>query len=88
VALARLASTVFVAGLELAAPVMAAALTVEVTIALVGRLSPQLPAMVVSIPLKTIASYVVLVGCLALWPGWIERNFAMLLGAAERAVVR
>jgi flagellar biosynthetic protein FliR len=88
VALAQLAGTVFVAGLQLAAPVMAAALTVEVTIALVGRLSPQLPAMVVSIPLKTIASYVVLIGSLALWPGWIEAHFRALLGAAERAVVR
>jgi flagellar biosynthetic protein FliR len=54
----------------------------------VGRLSPQLPAMVVSIPLKTIASYVVLIGSLALWPGWIEAHFRALLGAAERAVVR
>jgi flagellar biosynthesis protein FliR len=88
VALAQLAGMVFVAGLQLAAPVMAAALTVEVTIALVGRLSPQLPAMVVSIPLKTIASYVVLIGSLALWPGWIEAHFRSLLSAAERAVVR
>jgi flagellar biosynthetic protein FliR len=88
VTLAHVAGTVFVSGLQLAAPVMAAALTVEVTIALVGRLSPQLPAMVVSIPLKTIASYVVLIGSLALWPGWIEAHFSRLLGAAEKAVVR
>jgi flagellar biosynthetic protein FliR len=87
-ALATLARTIFVAGLQLAAPVMAAALTVEVTIALVGRLSPQLPAMVVSIPLKSIASYAVLIGSLALWPGWIEGHFGALLAAAERSLVR
>ena len=61
-ALAMMAGGIFLAGLQLAAPVMAAALAVEVTIALVARLSPQLPAMVVSIPLKTMVSYAVLIG--------------------------
>jgi len=80
--LAVMAGGIFLAGLQLAAPVMAAAMVVEVTIALVARLSPQLPAMVVSIPLKTIVSYVVLIGSLAVWPGWIERHFTELLDAA------
>jgi flagellar biosynthetic protein FliR len=88
VALAAMASGIFLAGLQLAAPVMAAALAVEVTIALVARLSPQLPAMVVSIPLKTLASYVVLIGSLAVWPGWIERHFTALLDAAAKLLVR
>jgi flagellar biosynthetic protein FliR len=87
-ALAAMASGIFLAGLQLAAPVMAAALAVEVTISLVARLSPQLPAMVVSIPLKTLASYVVLIGSLAVWPGWIERHFTALLDAAARLLVR
>jgi flagellar biosynthetic protein FliR len=88
VALAGMASGIFLAGLQLAAPVMAAALAVEVTIALVARLSPQLPATVVSIPLKTMVSYVVLIASLAVWPGWIERHFTALLDAAARLVVR
>jgi flagellar biosynthesis protein FliR len=87
-ALAMMASGIFLAGLQLAAPVMAAALAVEVTIALVARLSPQLPAMVVSIPLKTMVSYAVLIGSLAVWPGWIERHFTALLDAAAKLLVR
>ena len=83
-ALAMMAGGIFLAGLQLAAPVMAAALAVEVTISLVGRLSPQLPAMVMSIPLKTMVSYAVLIGSLAVWPGWIERHFTALLDAAGR----
>ena len=83
-----MAGGIFLAGLQLAAPVMAAALAVEVTIALVARLSPQLPAMVVSIPLKTMVSYVVLIASLAVWPGWIERHFTALLDAAARLMVR
>jgi flagellar biosynthetic protein FliR len=83
-ALTMMAGGIFLAGLQLAAPVMAAALTVEVVISLVSRLAPQLPAMVVSIPLKTMVSYVVLIGSLAVWPGWIERHFTALLDAAGR----
>jgi len=83
-ALAGMAGGIFLAGLQLAAPVIAATLAVEVTIALIGRLSPQLPSMVMSIPLKTIMSYVVLIGSLAVWPGWIEQHFNALLDAAAR----
>jgi flagellar biosynthetic protein FliR len=83
-ALAVMAGGIFLAGLQLAAPVIAAALAVEVTVTLVARLSPQLPAMVVSVPLKTMVSYVVLLGSLAVWPGWIERHFTVLLDAAGR----
>lgn len=83
-AIAMMAGGIFLAGLQLAAPVMAAAIAVEVTISLVGRLSPQLPAMVMSIPLKTLVSYAVLIGSLAVWPGWIEQHFIALLDAAGR----
>jgi flagellar biosynthetic protein FliR len=79
-----MAGGIFLAGLQLAAPVIAASLAVEMTISLVGRLSPQLPSMVMSIPLKTMISYAVLIGSLAVWPGWIERHFVALLDAAGR----
>ena len=87
-ALATMAGGIFLAGLQLAAPVMAAALLVEVTIAMVARLSPQLPAMVVSIPLKTIVSYATLIASLSVWPGWIERHFTALLDEAAKMLVR
>jgi len=86
-ALVMMGSGIFMAGLQLAAPVIAAALVVEVTIALVARLSPQLPAMVVSVPLKTLVSYSVLIASLALWPVWIERHFTVLLDAAGKLMV-
>jgi flagellar biosynthetic protein FliR len=82
-----MASGIFMAGLQLAAPVIAAALTVEVTIALVARLSPQLPAMVVSVPLKTLVCYGVFIASLAMWPAWIERHFTALLDAAGKLMV-
>ena len=87
-ALAHMAGGIFLAGLQLAAPVMAAALVVEMTVSMVSRLAPMLPSQVIGIPLKTMASYVVLVGSLAVWPGWIERHFTALLDAAGRLMVQ
>ena len=83
-ALAGMAGGIFLAGLQLAAPVMAASLVVEMTVSMVSRLAPMLPAQVVGIPLKTMSSYVVLIGSLAVWPGWIERHFASLLDSAGK----
>jgi flagellar biosynthetic protein FliR len=85
-ALAQMVAGVFLAGLQLASPVIAAAMAVEVTISLVSRLAPSLPAMIVSIPLKTLVSYVVLIASLAVWPGWIEQHWLALLEAAGRMV--
>lgn len=85
-ALADMTGGILLAGMQLAAPVIAAALTVEVMVALVGRISPQLPVMVVGIPLKTLVSYGVLIGSLAVWPRWIESHFTSLLDQAQRLV--
>ena len=87
-AIARMAGGIFLAGLQLAAPVMAAALAIEVTVSMMSRMAPQLPVQIVGVPLKTLGSYVVLIGSLAVWPGWIERHFNALLDAAERLLVR
>lgn len=85
-ALAGMAGGIFLAGLQLASPVITAALVVEITISLVSRLAPTLPAMIISIPLKSMACYVILVGSLAIWPGWIEQHFITLLNAAGKLI--
>lgn len=72
-------SGVFFAGLQLAAPVVAATILAEVAVAVLGKLSPQLPVMMVAIPAKTLIGYVVLIGSLALWPRFLESCFAVLL---------
>jgi flagellar biosynthetic protein FliR len=82
--LAAMAGGIFLAGLQLAAPVIAAVFVVEVSIALMARMSPQLPAMIVGIPLKTLVAYLVLLTSLSVWPGWIERHFTGLLDEAQR----
>jgi flagellar biosynthetic protein FliR len=85
-ALVRAAGGVFLAALELAAPVLAATMLVEIAVALLGKLSPQLPVMSLTVPAKTLTGFLILVGSLALWPRFIEARFAGLLDMAERLI--
>jgi flagellar biosynthetic protein FliR len=84
VALVSMAGGIFAAALQLSAPVLAGTMLAELAVALAGKLSPQLPVMALSVPLKTVLGYGVLIGSLALWPHWIEARFAALLDAAGR----
>ncbi len=86
VALAHMAGVVFTAGVQLASPVIAAALSVELAIAFMSRMAPQLPSGVLSVPVKTLASYVVLIASLAVWPWFLECRFGLLLEAATHMV--
>jgi len=83
-ALVSMAAGIFTAALELAAPVIAATLLAELVVAIAGKLSPQLPVMAITVPLKTLLGFGVLIGTLALWPQWIEARFAELLDTAGR----
>ena len=82
----RAAGGIFLAAVELAAPVLAATMLVEVAVALLGKLSPQLPVMNLTVPLKTLTGFALLTGSLALWPRFIEARFAGLLDLAERLI--
>ncbi len=85
-AIVHAAGGIFLAAVELAAPILAATMLVEVAIALLGKLSPQLPVMNLTVPLKTLTGFLLLTGALALWPRFIEARFAGLLDLAERLI--
>lgn len=76
-------SGVFLAALQLAAPVMAATLLVEIGVALMSRVSPPLPVLALTVPAKTVLGYVVLIGSLSLWPTFFEARFDGLLNTAQ-----
>ena len=78
----------FFTALELAAPVLAATILVEISVALLGKLSPQLPVISLTVPLKTLTGFVVLIGSLAVWPRFMEARFSGLLDVAERLVAQ
>lgn len=86
--LVRAASGVFLAAMELAAPILAATVLIEVAIALLSKLSPQLPVMSLTVPIKTLAGLALLTGALALWPRFFEARFSGLLDLAERLIAQ
>jgi flagellar biosynthetic protein FliR len=59
---------------------------VEISVALLGKLSPQLPVMNLTVPMKTLTGFALLAGSLALWPRFIEARFSGLLDMAERLI--
>lgn len=85
-AIVRAAGGIFLAAVELAAPVLAATLLVELAVALMGKLSPQLPVMSLTVPLKTMTGFALLASSLALWPRFIEARFDGLLDLAQRLI--
>ncbi|MGB7549690.1 MAG: flagellar biosynthetic protein FliR [Terracidiphilus sp.] len=85
-AIVRAAGGIFLAAVELAAPVLAATMLVELAVALMGKLSPQLPVMSLTVPLKTLTGFAILTGSLALWPRFIEARFGGLLDLAQRLI--
>jgi flagellar biosynthetic protein FliR len=85
-AIVRAAGGIFLAGVELAAPVLAATMLVEVAVSLLGKLSPSLPVMNLTVPIKTLTGFAILIGSLALWPRFIEARFDGLLDLAERLI--
>jgi flagellar biosynthetic protein FliR len=85
-AVVNMLSGALFAALQLAAPVIAATVLAEIAVATIGKLSPQLPVMMVAIPAKTLLGYVVMIGSLARWPRFLERHFSLLLDNAQSLV--
>ena len=83
-ALTPLLSGAFFAALQLVAPLLAVTVLVDISIALVGKLAPQLPVISLTIPLKTLLGLSVLLGTLQLWPRFLESRFEQLLAMVEQ----
>jgi flagellar biosynthetic protein FliR len=56
---------------------------VEIATALLSKLNTQLQVMSLTVPLKTLVGFTVLIGSLALWPRFIQARFSGLLDVAE-----
>jgi flagellar biosynthetic protein FliR len=82
--LLRAAGGIWLAGVQLAAPVMVATLLVDVTLGFLSKAAPQMPVLFVGLSFKTVISLAVLAGTLVLWPGILERQFATGIALGER----
>jgi flagellar biosynthesis protein FliR len=78
------AAAMFLVGIQIAAPLLFATVVIDITVGFLSKASPQLPAILLSIPLKSLAGYSVLAIAMGLWPTLFERQFTIALGWSER----
>jgi flagellar biosynthesis protein FliR len=83
-ALFRAAEGMWVAGMQLAAPLVLATMVIDVTVGFVSKAAPQIPALFLSIPLKTLMGFAVLAMAMGLWPGFFEKQFSHALDWSTR----
>jgi len=74
----------WVAGLQIAAPVLVASLFADVALGFVGKASPQLPVLFVGISIKNLLGLAVLAGVIPFWPRFFDARFGRALEASER----
>jgi flagellar biosynthetic protein FliR len=83
-ALFEFAAGMFVAGLQIAAPVLVASLFADVALGFIGKASPQLPVLFVGISIKNLLGLALLCGAVAFWPRFFDARFERALDASER----
>lgn len=79
----RAGGAMFLVGLQIATPLLFATVLIDITVGFLSKASPQLPAILLSIPLKNLVGYAVLAVAMGLWPSIFEKNFSIALGWSE-----
>jgi flagellar biosynthesis protein FliR len=74
------AGGIFLSGVQIAAPSLAATLVVDVALGFLGKASPQLPVLFIGIAVKNLVGLAVMLAAIAYWPrvfgGQFERGIA------------
>jgi len=82
--LVHAAGGIFLAGVQIAAPALAATLVADVGLGFLGKASPQLPVLFIGLAVKNLVGLAVLVAVVACWPHWFSERFAQSIASAER----
>jgi flagellar biosynthetic protein FliR len=82
--LLRAAGGIFLTGLQIAAPTLAATLVADVALGFLGKASPQLPVLFIGLAVKNILGLTMLIGLIAYWPHGFSRRFSESIALGER----
>ncbi len=82
----RASGGLWLAGLQIAAPVLFATLLTDLALGFFGKISPQLPVLLLGIAVKSWLGMAVLTATLVFWPGYLARQFGAALEVGERAL--
>jgi flagellar biosynthetic protein FliR len=77
------AAGIFLAGLQMAAPVLAATLIADIMLGFLGKASPNLPVLFVGLSVKSLLGLTVAIAALAAWPRLLEKQFTTAIEAGE-----
>jgi flagellar biosynthetic protein FliR len=80
----RDAGALWLVGVQIATPILLSTLLIDVAVGFLSKASPQMPAILLSIPLKSLAGYAMLAVTVGLWPVFFEKQFAIALSWGER----
>jgi flagellar biosynthesis protein FliR len=83
-ALWRLAGTVWTGAVQIAAPILLVTMSLDLVLGIMGKASPQLPVLFMGMSLKNIASLMLLLVGIRLWPAWCARQFEVAVTTGER----
>ena len=76
-------ASVFVIGIQVAAPVLCATIVADIALGLLGKASPQLPVMLLGPAVKSILGLLVLFFALRYWPDQFGQLFQKFVGMAD-----
>ena len=80
----RASGGLWLAGLQIAAPVLFATVLADLALGFFAKASPQLPVLLLGISIKGALGLAILAACLVFWPGFLEHQFAAALLLGER----
>jgi len=82
-----IAVKMFCIGAEIAAPVLAATLLIDLVLGLIAKVAPQVPVLFLGMSVKSLVGMGVLIGAVGYWPTLFERYFQAAFRATERLIV-
>jgi len=78
------AGGIFLAGVQIAAPSLAATMVADVALGFLGKASPQLPVLFIGIAVKNLTGLAVMVAAIAYWPHVFAAQFERGIELGER----
>jgi flagellar biosynthesis protein FliR len=82
-----MAAKMFCIGAEIAAPVLAAILLIDLVLGLIARVAPQVPVLFLGMSIKSLVGMGILIGAAGYWPKLFERYFDGAFRATEQLIL-
>jgi flagellar biosynthesis protein FliR len=82
-ALLQAAGGIWLVGMQVAAPVVAATMLTDIALGFLGKASPHLPVLLLGLSIKSMLGLVVLIATLSLWPSFLESKFTAAISMSE-----